>query len=217
MTVRLRRQDRRDQIAKAVLALASERGMSSVSVAAVAARVGVAPSALYRHYPSKDAILDDTLERLFGGVFGNLARVRPGDDPLGELGLVFQRHVAMIRENRGIPLVLFSEDFFHEPARRRRLSAGLARFRAGIETLVRQAQRQGQVRRDLDPATLSMMFFGLFQAPAILWHLSGGRTDLTGHARRAWAVFHQGIRAGTTVASPARGRPRRRRAQEKRP
>jgi hypothetical protein len=71
------------------------------------------------------------------------------------------------------------------------------------------------VRRDLRPATVSLMFFGLFQAPAILWHLSGGRIDFTGHARRAWAVFHQGIRAQTAMP-PARSRPRRPRAQESR-
>jgi AcrR family transcriptional regulator len=205
---------RRDQIARAVLSLASETGMSAVSVAAVAARVGVAPSALYRHYTNKGAMLDDTLERLSAGVLRNLAAARAAhDDPLEALGDLFERHVALIRQNRGIPLVMFSEDFFHDPRRRRRLVALVSSFRRGIEALVREAQRRGQVRRELDPSTLSLMFFGLFQAPAILWHLSGGRTDLTGRARRAWAVFHHGIRARGVRPRP-RSRPRRRRAQE---
>ena len=213
--VRQSRDARRDQIARAVLQLATESGMSSVSVAAVAARVGVTPSALYRHYPSKDAMLDETLQRIERGVLANLESARGRNaDALMALGRLFDRHVALIRENRGIPLVMFSEDFFHDRRRRRRLRALVTAFRAGIEALVRAGQRQGRVRRGLDPATASLMFFGLFQAPAILWHLGGARTDLIGPARRAWAVFRLGIRAPGPPAFHGRPTARRTRTQE---
>ena len=214
--MRARRQPggaRRDQIARAVLALAAERGMSAVSVAAVAARVGVSPPALYRHYPSKDAMLDATLERMGETVLANLERTRTeGGDPLEALARLFERHVDVVRESRGLPLLILSEDFVHDPRRRRRLLAMMGAFRAEIERLVRAAQAAGRVRAGLDPATLSLMFFGLFQAPAILWHLTGCRSDLTGHARRGWAVFHDAIRAGDVRPAAPR---RRARAKEK--
>jgi TetR/AcrR family fatty acid metabolism transcriptional regulator len=207
--------ERRRQIARSVLALATERGVSGISVAAVAARIGVAPSALYRHYPSKDAMLDATLEHIASGVLANLAAVGAEHrEPLDALGRLLERHIELIQRNRGIPLVVFSEDFFRDVRRRRRLVAMMQSYRGGIESLVREAQRRGRVRAALDPSTLSLMFFGLFQAPAIHWHLSGGRADLADHARRAWSVFHRGIRT-TRGHGARRGRTvRRGRARE---
>lgn len=198
-------QARRDQIAHAVLSIATERGLESVSVAAVAARVGVSPPALYRHYPSKDAMLDATLERMASGILANLERVRAGRaDPLTSVARLFEHHVAFVRAHRGIPLLIFSHDILHHRARRLRLVNVMTTYRGGIEDLFRAAQRDGLVHAQLDPATLSLMFFGLFQSPAILWHLHGGRFDFTGHARRGWAVFEQAIRTGNVRPGNAR-------------
>jgi AcrR family transcriptional regulator len=213
---RLSGDTRRDQIAKAVLALASESGMGSVSIGAVAARVGVTPSALYRHYSSKGAMLDETLERLGQRILSNLEAARTSaTNPLEAIELLLERHIALVRENRGIPIVFFSEEFFLEPRRRARFTELLSTYRAGIETLVREAQRARLVRRELDPQTLAIMFFGLFQSPAILWHLSGGRFDITGQAHRAWAVFQHGIRVPESGRPHPRGRARLARTKEK--
>lgn len=210
--VRARKQSgqaRRDQIAHAVLAIATERGLDAVSVAAVAARVGVSPPALYRHYANKDAMLDATLERMAAAILANLEHVRGEDvDPLTGVARLFERHVAFARANRGIPLLIFSHDILHHRGRRRRLVSAMTTYRRGIEDLFRAAQRAGLVHADLDPATLSLMFFGLFQAPGILWHLQGGRFDFTGHARRGWAVFHDAIRTGGGRTQVPRARTR---------
>jgi AcrR family transcriptional regulator len=204
---------RRDQIASAVLAIATERGLSAVSVAAVAARVGVSPPALYRHYPSKDAMLDATLERMTSAVIDNLEHARGGDDALAAVTRLFERHLALVRENRGIPLLVFSEDILHNANRRRRVVRTMTTYRRGIERLFRDAQREGRVRAHLDPATLALMFFGLFQAPAIFWHLQGGRFDFIAHAHRGWAVFHESIRTANGAVHAAR--PPRSRSREK--
>ena len=44
---------RQDQIVKAAMALIAEQGLKGLSVAAVARRVGLVPSALYRHFKEK--------------------------------------------------------------------------------------------------------------------------------------------------------------------
>jgi len=214
--VRARRQSgpaRRDQIASAVLAIATERGLSAVSVAAVAARVGVSPPALYRHYPSKDAMIDATLERMASAVLANLDHARGGDDSLAAVTRLFERHIALVRENRGIPLLVLSEDILQNAGRRRRIVRATTTYRRGIERLFRAAQQEGRVRAHLDPATLALMFFGLFQAPAILWHLQGGRFDFIAHAHRGWAVFHESIRTANGAVHAAR--PPRSRSREK--
>ena len=108
------------------------------------------------------------------------------------------------------PLLVFSEDILQNANRRRRVVRAMTTYRRGIERLFQAAQQEGRVQPHLDPATLALMFFGLFQAPAILWHLQGGRFDFRAHARRGWAVFHDSIRTGNGAVHAARPRSRSR-------
>ena len=48
---------RRAQIAEATLKVVGERGLRGLSTAAVAAEVGLAPSALFRHFPGVEEML----------------------------------------------------------------------------------------------------------------------------------------------------------------
>jgi hypothetical protein len=64
-----------------------------------------------------------------------------------------------------------------------------------VAAIVRHGQSDGCIRKDLDAATVSVMFLGLIQPAAILSHMSEGAFDVTGHTERAWAIFVEAIRA----------------------
>jgi AcrR family transcriptional regulator len=205
---RLHTEVRREQIAQAALDLVSGAGMGALSVGAVARRVGIAPSALYRHYPSKEAMLDATLELIRTRIESNVRAAREATaDPLEAIGRLLELQVRLVRENRGIPHIMFSEDlYFRRPDRKRRLYAIVAGYAGRVAEMVRAGQRAGSIRADLDPETAGVMFFGLFQPGAVFWHLSDGGFDITRHTRRAWSIFSASIRA------PAAPPPRPRRA-----
>lgn len=71
-TVRGRRGRRRtlteDDILDAALTLIDEAGANAASVRGIAARVGVAPNAVYTYFPDKAAVLTALVERLLGEV-----------------------------------------------------------------------------------------------------------------------------------------------------
>jgi AcrR family transcriptional regulator len=52
----------------AALALLAERGADGVSVRGIAARLGVAPNAVYTYFPDKAAVLQALAEQLLGRV-----------------------------------------------------------------------------------------------------------------------------------------------------
>jgi hypothetical protein len=64
-----------------------------------------------------------------------------------------------------------------------------------IGAIVERGQATGVIRADLEPGTAAVMFLGLVQPAAILWQMSEGHFDMTGHAERAWRVFAQALRA----------------------
>lgn len=209
---------RRDQIAQAVLELAAEQGAGAISIAAVAHRIGVAPSALYRHFPSKDAMLSGTLDRVGERMHANLERARAESrDPLEALERLLMLQIDLIRASRGLPFVVFSEGLGDSVPHRRQFLEFVTRFRTRLAALFLEAQEAGAVRNDVPAENLAVSFIGLYVPPAILWNLTRGRFDITAQARRAWAVFHDGIRARSVPAPRAKRRTRAARAQEKKP
>lgn len=198
-TEKLETRVRREQIAKAALDLISDRGLKALSVASVARRVGLVPSAIYRHFESKDEVLDAAIgligRRLLDNVEGSRAQHGYSMECLRQLLI---RHVELIRENRGIPRIVFSEDVFDgSPGRRKKMYQIIRQYLDRVAEIVRRAQRAGQVRPGLDPETVATGFLGMIQPAALLWHLSDGKYDVTRHAQRAWRLF-----ADAVLASP---------------
>src|SRR5687767_12966280 len=69
----IRRRGRRrtlteDEILDAALSLLDAGGADAASVRGIAARVGVAPNAVYTYFPDKAAVIKALVERLLGGV-----------------------------------------------------------------------------------------------------------------------------------------------------
>jgi AcrR family transcriptional regulator len=194
-TEKLETQIRREQIAQATLDLVAAGGLKKLSVAAVARRVGLVPSALYRHFKSKDDVLGAALEMILEKLLTNVAAVcEETDDPLERLHRLLLRHIRMIRENRGIPLIIFSQDFYAgHPDRRERVYAGICDYVSEVGRLIRQAQQTGQVGQRVDVEAAAVLFLGMIQPSAILWHMSDGQFDVTRQAQKAWPLFLKAV------------------------
>ena len=194
-TERLESPVRREQIAQAALSVIAGGGLRGLSIAAVARRVGLVPSAIYRHFRSKDALLDAALDLIHHRLQANLRAARAdGRDPLEALRDALLRHVSTIRENQVVPQLLFSEDFYAKrPERKARVLEIIRAYLNGVAEIVREGQREGRIRDDLEPAALAVMFLGLVQPGAVLWYLSDGGFDVTRHATKGWEIFSEAI------------------------
>jgi AcrR family transcriptional regulator len=196
---------RREQIAEAALALITSEGLGAVSMAAVARRVGLVPSALYRHFAGKEEILDAVIQLIRTRLFENLEQsCSLTHDPIECLKRLLHLHVKLIRENRGIPRIIFSEAVFGgNPERMRRVLEIVQSFLGAVAEIVRRGQAAGRIRADRDPETVAVLFLGIIQPAALLWHLSGGKFDVTRHAQRAWEVFRNQIEVEAPPSTPS--------------
>ena len=186
---------RQKQYAEAALSLVAANGLKSLSVARVARRVGLAPSALYRHYPGKDALLDAVIDLIGERLNANVTSVlEQTPDAIERLRQLLMAHVRIIRENQGILRVIFSDEFQNgRPERKAPAWKMVEGYLKRVADIVTQGQREGQIRSDIDPNTASMMFLGLIQPAAILWNLSGGKFDVTRHVEKSWPFFCSGL------------------------
>jgi AcrR family transcriptional regulator len=193
---------RRRQIAAAAMGLIARQGIKGLSVASVARKVGVVPSALYRHFKGKEEILEATLGLIQDLIKENVHLVRKESlSPLEQLKLLMMRHLKMIQEFQAIPRIIFSDEVSSShPLRRTAMYKIIQRILNQVAKLIAEGQHLGQIKPDLNPDTVSVIFLGLVQPPAILWYLSQGKFDVLKHMKKAWPIFEKAVMAEPPLA-----------------
>jgi AcrR family transcriptional regulator len=190
-------QIRQEQIVEAALSLVANQGLRRLSMGAVARRVGLVPSGIYRHFKSKDELLAAMLDRVEGRLLANVQEaLEESDDVFDRLKGILMRHIRYLREGKviSVPRMIFSEDTRSDNLhRKQRVLQVLSRYVGKIVEILEQGQADGRIRRDVDTQTMAMMLMGIVVPGGILWHLTEGGFDVTRHAQRAWQVFVQGI------------------------
>jgi len=188
---------RQEQIVQAALELINDSGVTGLSIAGIAQKVGIVPSALYRHFTSKDAVLDAVLDLIQQRLMANVAHVRKQTPaPLQQLKQLFTRHTALLNENQAIPHVVFSDAVYTGlPDRRARVAQIITTYLKEVETIIASGRQDGTIRKDVVPATAAIMFLGMIMPAAVLWNVSGGKFDMVTHARTAWPAYERSIAA----------------------
>ncbi|MEJ2111944.1 MAG: TetR/AcrR family transcriptional regulator, partial [Acidobacteriota bacterium] len=193
---KLNSEARQEQYAEAALDLIAVEGLKGLSVAAVARRVGLVPSALYRHFRNKEALLDSVIDLIRGRLHANAEMVcKQTSDALQRLQFLLMAHISVIRENKGILRVVFSDELQNGyPERKAQVWEMVSGYLKRVADIISQGQKEGKIRKDIDPDNASVMFLGLIQPAAILWNLSGGRFDVTRHIQKTWPIFHRSLK-----------------------
>ena len=188
---------RQEQIIQAAMNLIASRGLKGLSMAALANRIGLVPSAIYRHFKSKDDIVDMILGVIRERLLTNIRiTCKETSEPMERLQHILKRHVETLRENRAIPRIIFTEDVFTgNPKRRNKVYGIVVGYLEGLNEIIRDGQEKGQIRSDMDSKTVALMFLGMIQPGAILWFLSDGKFDISKQSEKNWNVFREAIRA----------------------
>lgn len=196
MAKRMSGEERRTQAAEVALKLA-EAGLSAVTLTGVAEEMGVVPSALYRHFKSKDDLMLAVLAHM-RGVMEENAREAVSDavDPLDALRRLSRLQADTLHSRPGVMHLMFSEEIVgSSPEVRSGFDRTSGSFRERVRLLVEHGQREGVIRDDADSTDLMFMFLGILLPPVFLNHISGGSFDFREQVHRNWRLFEQTVRA----------------------
>jgi AcrR family transcriptional regulator len=139
--------DRRREIADAALRVISAGGLGRFTSLAIAREVGVTDAALFRHFPSKEAIVDAAIDRVEELLFEGFPP--QADDPIERLGAFFRRRVEVIRAHPGISTLVATGELAKAGS-----AAGVRRaeeFRRRSAGFVRECLEEAERRRLLAP------------------------------------------------------------------
>ena len=109
-TAYLSAEERREVTVETVIDLAAEQNPADITTGAIAKRMGVTQGALFRHFPSKDAILQAVMEWVSERLLTRIDKATSAAvSPLDALEAAFTAHIEFISEHPGVPRMLFGE------------------------------------------------------------------------------------------------------------
>jgi AcrR family transcriptional regulator len=187
---------RRDQIMRAALRIIAGKGVSSLTTAALAREVGMSEANLYRHFRNKDEIYMATIGQVREMIQQNLKKVLAGSkDPVTILKRFFALQVKLMEENGGIIRLMFSEELHVHQHLRETILDTMYTVSVKLASLLREGQKAGAVRMDIDPVTTVLMFIATIQGLAFRWSLGGFSFSLGREAAKTWKNFEKLISA----------------------
>jgi AcrR family transcriptional regulator len=138
----------------------NERGYEAASMEDLSKRLGIAKSAIYHHVPGKEALLGMALDRALDGWSEAAERARALDAPaIVRLEMPVRGTVAVLESQLPYVTLLLrvrgNTDVERAALTRRRS------FDSLVAELVAEAERDGDVRADVDPKSTARLLFGM--------------------------------------------------------
>jgi AcrR family transcriptional regulator len=186
MRVRKPAEERKSEIVEATLRLADKVGPDRLATGQIAQAVGLTQAALFRHFPKKQDLWEAVATRI-GEKFQQrwLAIDRSAADPLSQLGAIVAAQLKLIQSTPAIPAILFSRELHVENRALRVIFAEFMKnFHHRVEQLIAAGQRDGRLRRDVEPSDAAFLVIGLVQGLVLRWSLSGRNFDLPAEGDR---------------------------------
>jgi AcrR family transcriptional regulator len=162
------------EIADAALKVIGERGIAALTTASLAQELGVSSGAPFRHFTSREEILEAAAQRVAALV--EAAYPDPALAPLERLRALFLARVDTVGHRAGVARFIFSDQFALAlpPAAVERMLDLVRGTRAFVLAALVEAGERGEVRQDLPAEALVPIVMGSLQHLVFLTALPPG-------------------------------------------
>ena len=189
-------EERRSVTVETVLALAAEQNPSEITTAAISARMNLTQGALFRHFPTKEALWTAVMEWVAERLMQRIERaVADAPGPLAALRSMFLAHAGFVVEHPGVPRMMFGELQRAEASAPKRMAQTLIRrYGERVRALLAAGQAAGEVAADIDLDAATTLFIGTIQGLVMQSLLAGEPERISREAPAVLALYLRGIR-----------------------
>jgi AcrR family transcriptional regulator len=184
--------DLRAALVRAAVELLEADGTTELSLRAVARRAGVAPSAPYRHYADRDALISAVAAVGYQDLGASLAAAHPAPSTPDDLAAIAVAYVRFALRRPALFRVMFGEPCDRDSADRLAATQAISAY---VSAIVREAFPGA------DPDALGTAVWALVHGLAFL-HLDGklGASDPAAVDARVSAAVHAALTASAAMA-----------------
>jgi AcrR family transcriptional regulator len=195
--------ERRAVTVEAVIALAGSQNPSEISTSAIAKYMNLTQGALFRHFPSKDAIWEAVMAWVAERLMSKMEAAAAGSTThLAALEAMFMSHVDFVIEHPGVPRMMFGEMQRAEPTAAKRMAQTLMqRYGEMLCQRLKLGQDEGEIAADINVQAAATLFIGSIQGLVMQSMLSGDISKIRQAAPGVFAIYLRGISCITNIAS----------------
>lgn len=170
---------RQKEFLEAAIQIVTDKGLSRLTIRNVAAAVGVTEPAVYRHFPSKLALLTALIEDLHGAILPYFKKLNSPEIPFTMEQLLRTFITGLFDELNSRPtyaVFFFSEEAFHADPQLKPLLQDIMQETLRVLTeSFSNLQNQGFCRNDISSSNLAKTTMGSIRLSIAWWHLNRGR------------------------------------------
>ncbi|AUZ83701.1 TetR/AcrR family transcriptional regulator [Methylophaga nitratireducenticrescens] len=190
-------EERRAATVEAVVDLAGEKNPSDITTTDIAKRMGLTQGALFRHFPTKDSILQAVLSWVTERLLSRVDRAAEGiQSPIAALEAIFMAHIDFVSEHPGVPRMLFGE--LQRPGEtlpKRMVQTMIHHYGERLHSLLKAGVAQGELDATLDVDTAAVLFIGSIQGLVMQSLLAGDVSHIRRDAPGVFSIYRRGIGA----------------------
>ncbi len=177
----------------------TERGYDGTSMEDLAGRLGITKSAIYHHVSGKAELLRLATDRALDGLSAVTAEAAAMDRPaIDRLEHVVRRSVEVLVDE--LPYVALLLRVRGNTTVEKRAIARRREIDHAISELVAQAEADGDIRPDVDPAVTARLLFGMVNSLVEWYRPSRNGMTRDGLADAVAKVAFEGLRQARTPA-----------------
>ena len=188
--------ERRSATVEAVVDLAAQQNPSDITTTAIAQHMGLTQGALFRHFPSKDAILQAVMTWVAQRLLLRLDKAaEQAASPTAALQAVFMAHIDFVCERPGVPRLIFGE--LQRPgqtAPKQMVQTLIQQYGERLHRLLEAGKAQGELDAALDVPAATVLFIGTVQGLVMQSLLAGDVARMRQDAPGVFAIYLRGIR-----------------------
>lgn len=188
-------EQRREEIVQAVIDLAAENDGGQITAQAIAERVGIAQPTVFRHFKTRDRILQAVIEWIARHLLGVVSSVAAGSGPADErLRQLLEQQLHFISKHRGLPRLLFSERLHQENAQLKgAVSRIMDAYTSTVAGLLREGIGSGVFRADLDADETARLILAMIQGLVMRWSIHDFHFELPNEAAALWRLLEPAL------------------------
>jgi AcrR family transcriptional regulator len=185
---------RKVEIMIAARDLLAMHGFTGTTMAAIAAKVGVVESALYRHFSSKNHLFRETVSYFYAPILNDIEHAADTmDDPVATVRYVIRRHVRSyieIPELNRLVVVQARQSSAEEEMGVVELNR---RYSSVLTKTIAAGVADGSLRRDLDPRLVRDMIFGAIEHVWLRHEAHGDQMDVDAVSKDIYALLEPAL------------------------
>lgn len=187
--------ERRVATVETVINLAATTNPADITTSAIAARMGLTQGAIFRHFPTKNAIFEAVVEWVVERLMARVeAAAASATSPLASLERVFMAHIEFVVAHPGVPRIIFSQlQHAEQTVAKRMVQAMLLRYGRRMSELLTDGQSCDEVDRHIDVDAAATLFIGTIQGLVMQSLMHGDVPRIRIDAPCVFRIYRRGI------------------------